>query len=188
MHIFRTMEDISQHTLWTHACFVLSEISSTMSSISVRLNEPPCRNIHKDEKQAEGDLHSEYVLERHYTEEETGRLLCSASQSKCKCNTKLSQHISPPGNILPTWNLLSKETSRWRIFPTYGRPYIVEALLVSQKLWQDTSVGIAMWYGQDCRTSIPGRGKFTPYSTAFRPDIEPTSLLSDGYMEPFPRE
>jgi hypothetical protein len=180
MHAFRTMEDTSKHILWKHAFFVLSEISNTMFSISAPLNESPCTNIQKDEKQTEGELHLEYILERHYAKEQTGRLFCSVSQRKSKCCTMLSQHISPPGNILSTWNMLSKETSRLNKRHTYGRSYILEASLVSQKLWRDSSVGLVMGYSLDYQIPIQGRGKFILYCKASRPGIESTSLLFNG--------
>jgi hypothetical protein len=180
-----------QHILRTHACFVLSETSSTMFSISVRFNESPCRNIQKDKKQGERKLHLEYILERHHTKEQTGRLWFP-KEGQVQYHVKLT-HLS--SRICTSVDLkfvrqrdFTLENVGWRIFPTYGRSYIVKALLVSQELWQNSSVGGAIGDGLDCRISIPGRGKFSLHSTASRPDMEPTSLLSSGYLGPFHRE
>jgi hypothetical protein len=45
----------------------------------------------------------------------------------------------------------------------------------------DVSVGIAKVYGLDGWVSIPGGGKIFLFSTASRPAVGPTTLLSSGY-------
>jgi hypothetical protein len=52
--------------------------------------------------------------------------------------------------------------------------YLLELLIAKR------SVGIETGYGLDGRSSIPGKGNFSLFSTASRQALEPPSLLYNG--------